>query len=128
MINWLSGIYAEDTWQLPEKLRANFGLRWDWLSGFTDNNQIDPTLNLTYLLRFDLTLHTGVAQYMQVPLFQGIFFGNPDRVRRNHGFAGTGSSNPKTEDDFEVDTGRFFTSTNILRSLRTPSMNIQNAT
>ena len=42
-INLLSGIYLEDTWQITEKLRANVGVRWDRLSGFTYNNQIDPT-------------------------------------------------------------------------------------
>jgi outer membrane receptor protein involved in Fe transport len=43
-INLLSGIYLEDTRQITEKLRANVGVRWDRLSGFTYNNQIDPTV------------------------------------------------------------------------------------
>jgi hypothetical protein len=104
-INLLSGIYLDDTWQLTGKLRANFGLRWDRLSGFTYNNQIDPTLNLIYLLRQDTTLHGGVARYMQVPLFQGISPGAPQAFAGTTGFAGTGTANPETEDDFEVDIG-----------------------
>jgi hypothetical protein len=104
-INLLSGIYLDDTWQLTEKLRANFGLRWDRLSGFTYNNQIDPTLNLMYLLNHDTTLHGGVARYMQVPLFQGISPGAPTAFAGTTGFAGTGTANPETEDDYEVDIG-----------------------
>src|SRR5208337_3038257 len=70
-INLLSGIYLEDTWQISETLCANFGVRWDRLSSFTYNNQIDPTINLVYLPRPDTTLHGGFARYMQVPSFQG---------------------------------------------------------
>jgi TonB dependent receptor/TonB-dependent Receptor Plug Domain len=104
-INLLSGIYLDDTWHLTEKLRANFGLRWDRLSGFTYNNQIDPTLNLMYLLRSDTTLHGGLARYMQVPLFQGISPGAPVAFAGTTGFAGTGTATPETEDDYEVDIG-----------------------
>src|SRR5580698_6022060 len=56
-INLLSGIYLEDTWQITEKLRASFGVRWDRLSGYTYNNQIDPNINFVYALRRDTTLH-----------------------------------------------------------------------
>ena len=104
-INLLSGIYVDDTWQLTEKLRANFGLRWDRLSGFTYNNQIDPSLNLVYLLLPDTTLHGGVARYMQVPLFQGISPGAPAAFAGTTGFSGTGTANPETEDDYEFDIG-----------------------
>src|SRR5208282_251361 len=76
-INLLSGIYLEDTWQITEKLRVNFGVRWDRLSGYTYQNQIDPTINFMYVLRPDTTLHAGFARYMQVPSFQGISMGAP---------------------------------------------------
>lgn len=104
-INLLSGIYLEDTWQITEKLRANFGVRWDRLSGFTYNNQIDPTINLMYLLRSDTTLHGGFARYMQVPSFQGISPGAPAAFAGTTGFSGTGTANPETEDDYELDIG-----------------------
>ena len=90
-INLLSGIYLQDTWQITEKLRANFGVRWDRLSGFTYNNQIDPTINLVYLPRPDTTLHGGFARYMQVPSFQGISPGAPAAFAGTTGLAGTGS-------------------------------------
>jgi hypothetical protein len=104
-INLLSGIYLEDTWQLTEKLRLNLGVRWDRLSGFTYQNQIDPTINLMYLVRPDTTLHGGFARYMQVPSFQGISPGAPEAFKGTTGFAGTGAVNPETEDDYEWDIG-----------------------
>jgi outer membrane receptor protein involved in Fe transport len=104
-INLLSGIYLEDTWQITEKLRANIGVRWDRLSGFTYNNQIDPTLNLVYVARPDTTLHAGFARYMQVPSFQGISPGTPAAFAGTTGLAGTGVVTPETEDDYEWDAG-----------------------
>lgn len=104
-VNLLSGIYAEDTWQITEKLRVNFGLRWDRLSGFTYNNQLDPTINLVYLPRTDTTLHAGFARYMQVPSFQGISPGAPAAFKDTTGAAGPGASTPETEDDYEWDAG-----------------------
>src|ERR1700678_2994121 len=104
-INLLSGIYLEDTWQITEKLRANFGVRWDRLSGYTYNNQIDPNINFVYMLRPNTSLHAGFARYMQVPSFQGISPGAPAAFAGTTGFAGTGATNPETEDDYEGDAG-----------------------
>ncbi len=104
-INLLSGLYLQDTWQITEKLRANFGVRWDRLSGFTYNNQVSPTINLVYLLRPETTLHAGFARYMQVPSFQGISPGAPAAFAGTTGLAGTGATTPQTEDDYEGDAG-----------------------
>ncbi len=104
-INLLSGIYLEDSWQVSEKLRASLGVRWDRLSGYTYNNQFDPNLNLVYALWPDTNLHAGFARYMQVPSFQGISPGAPVAFANTIGFAGTGTVNPKTEDDYEWDVG-----------------------
>ena len=100
-INLLNGIYGEDTWQITETLRANFGLRWDRLSGYSDKSQFDPSVNLVYLPHSDTTLHAGFARYMQVPSFQGISPGAPTAFVGTSGYAGTGTVNPETEDDYE---------------------------
>jgi outer membrane receptor protein involved in Fe transport len=104
-INLLSGIYADDTWQITEKLRVNFGLRWDRLTGFTNNSQVSPTINLVYLPWAHTTLHGGFARYMQVPSFQGISPGAPAAFAGTTGEAGIGGATPKTEDDYEGDIG-----------------------
>ena len=77
---------------MTEKLRANVGVRWDRLSGFTYNNQIDPTINLVYMPWLSTTLHGGFARYMQVPSFQGISSGAPAAFKGTTGVAGTGQS------------------------------------
>src|SRR5277367_609883 len=104
-VNLLSGIYLEDTWQLTEKLRANVGVRSDRLSGFTDHNQVDPTINLVYMPWLSTTLHGGFARYMQVPSFQGISSGAPEAFKGTTGEAGTGTVTPETEDNYEWDVG-----------------------
>jgi hypothetical protein len=103
--NVISGLYVNDLWQISDRLRANLGLRWDDLTGFTDRNQVDPTVNLSYLAAPDTTLHAGFARYMQVPSFLGI----PPNA--SVVFAGTtaggppGISSPLAEDDYEWDAG-----------------------
>jgi outer membrane receptor protein involved in Fe transport len=103
--NIVSGIYLNDLWQIDDRWKLNAGVRWDDLTGFTNNNQVDPTLNLSYLATPDTTLHGGIARYMQVPSFQGI---SPNA---STAFAGTvaggppGVTNPLTEDDVEIDVG-----------------------
>jgi Carboxypeptidase regulatory-like domain/TonB-dependent Receptor Plug Domain len=104
-INLLSGIYLGDTWAPTEKFHANVGVRWDRLSGFTYNNQIDPTINLVYLPWVNTTLHGGFARYMQVPSFQGISPGAPQAFKDTTGEAGNGVVTPETEDDYEWDVG-----------------------
>jgi outer membrane receptor protein involved in Fe transport len=101
----VSGIYVDDLWQIDDRLKLNTGLRWDILTGFTNNNQFDPTINLSWLLTPDTTLHGGFARYMQIPSFQGI------SPTASAAFAGTtaagpsGVSTPMTEDDYEFDAG-----------------------
>jgi outer membrane receptor protein involved in Fe transport len=103
--NFLSGIYVDDLWRINEQWRLNVGLRWDILTGFTNSNQFDPTINLSYLPTPETTFHGGFARYMQVPSFQGI------SPTASAAFAGTsaagppGIATPVTEDDFEWDVG-----------------------
>jgi hypothetical protein len=103
--NVISGVYINDLWEITERLRANLGLRWDDLTGFTQHNQFDPTINFSFLATPDTTLHAGFARYMQLPSFLGIA---PNAATV---FAGTsaegppGVSNPLTEDDYEWDLG-----------------------
>ena len=103
--NILSGLYINDLWQIDDRLKLDLGLRWDDLTGFTSNNQIDPTINVSYLLTPQTTVHGGSARYMQVPSFQGI------SPTASAAFAGTtaagpaGVATPRTEDDVEWDVG-----------------------
>ncbi len=103
--NIVSGVYVNDLIQINERLKANVGLRWDGLTGFTSNNQIDPTINLSYMISPDTTLHGGFARYMQVPSFQGISPTAPAAFAETTAEGPPGISTPLTEDDYEVDIG-----------------------
>ncbi|MGD0144551.1 MAG: TonB-dependent receptor [Rhizomicrobium sp.] len=103
--NILTGLYVNDLWQIDPTLRANIGLRWDTLSGFTRANQLDPTINLSYTPSPDTTFHVGAARYMQVPSFQGISPGAPASFLGTTAEGPLGIATPVTEDDVEFDTG-----------------------
>lgn len=103
--NLLAGLYVDDLWQLGERWKLNMGLRWDRLTGFTDGEQIDPTLNLTFAASDDTTLHTGVSRAMQVPSFQGISPSAPAAFAGTSAAQSPGVSTPLTEDDRQAEFG-----------------------
>jgi len=103
--NLLTGIYVSDRWQLGARWTVNLGLRWDDLTGFTANNQVDPTINVAWVVVPQVTVHGGFARYMQVPSFQGI---SPTASMAFEGTTAAGPagiSTPLTEDDVEWDAG-----------------------
>jgi hypothetical protein len=103
--NVVLGLYVSDLWRISERLSADVGARLDYLSGFTNHKQFDPTINFTYKPTGAATLHAGYARYMQVPSFQGL---SPTVTKA---FASTsaqqspGGPTPLTEDDHEWDVG-----------------------
>ncbi|MGB6604197.1 MAG: TonB-dependent receptor [Steroidobacteraceae bacterium] len=102
--NVITGVYVSDLWRISPNLSASAGLRWDTLSGFTNDHQFDPSLNLVYQAGM-ATFHSGFAHYFQVPSLLGI------SPTAQAAFAGTtaagppGVPTPLTEDDREWDTG-----------------------
>ena len=102
--NVITGIYVSDLWRISPSLSASAGLRFDTLSGFTDDHQLDPSLNLVYQAGI-ATFHSGFARYFQVPSFQGI------SPTAQAAFVGTSAAGPPgvptplTEDDREWDSG-----------------------
>jgi outer membrane cobalamin receptor len=103
--NILAGVYLNDLWQLTDQLRVNIGVRFDSLSGFTNHEQVDPTLNLTYVQSPQTTFHAGFARYMQEPSFQGISPTAPAAFAGTTAAGPPGTPNPLTEDDYEWDVG-----------------------
>ena len=103
--NIVAGVYVSDVWRLSERLSASLGIRWDALSGFTTDHQVDPSVNLVYRADGATTFHLGAARYFQVPSLLGI------SPTAQAAFAGTtaqgspGTPAPLTEDDREVDAG-----------------------
>ncbi len=103
--NILSGIYIDDLWQVAGRLKLNMGFRWDDMTGFTEHDQFDPTINLTYALAPRTLVHAGFARYMQVPSFQGISPTAPAAFAGTTAEGPPGIATPMTEDDFEWDAG-----------------------
>jgi hypothetical protein len=103
--NIVSGIYLNDLWQITDRLALNVGVRWDDLTGFTTSNQFDPTVNVTYALTPQTTVHGGVARYMQVPSFSGISPNAPAAFAGTTAAGPPGIPTPETEDDWEFDAG-----------------------
>lgn len=104
-VNWLAGVYLDDLWKISARLRADIGLRWDRLTGFTDASQLDPTLNLTLRLSGRTTVHAGFARNFQVPVFQGISPGAPAAFAGTTAAGPAGAVSPVTEDDYLWDVG-----------------------
>jgi hypothetical protein len=102
--NIIAGVYVSDLWRISPTLSASAGVRWDTLSGFTNDHQLDPDINLVHQAGI-ATFHSGFARYFQVPSLLGI------SPTAESAFAGTtaagppGVSTPLTEDDREWDTG-----------------------
>jgi hypothetical protein len=104
-LNTVSGIYANDLWNIDSRLRANFGLRWDHLTGFTHGSAIDPTLNMTWTPWSGTDIHGGFARYMQVPSFQGISPNAPAAFAGTTAGGPPGIVTPLVENDSEWDVG-----------------------
>ena len=94
-----------DLWQITDQLRANIGLRFDSLSGFTNHQQVDPTFNLAFAPSPRTTFHGGFARYMQEPSFSGISPTAPAAFEGTTAEGPPGEPNPTTEDDYEWDVG-----------------------
>jgi hypothetical protein len=103
--NVLKGVYISDLWKVTDRFSAYGGIRWDGLTGFTNSHQVDPSVNLSYLLGADTTLHGGFARYIQVPSLLGI---SPTAQAAFEGTTAAGPpgiATPLTEDDREWDIG-----------------------
>ncbi len=74
-INLVYGVYLQDTWKINDEFSVNAGSRWDRVSGFVNDSQFSPTINLIYKPRRDTTVHAGFARNFQLPNFQNISSG-----------------------------------------------------
>jgi outer membrane receptor protein involved in Fe transport len=103
--NIIAGVYLTDLWRIAGPLSASLGVRWDTLSGFTSDHQVDWSANLIYRPDSATTLHAGAARYFQVPSLLGI------APTAQAAFAGTTAAGPPgipvplTEDDRVWDAG-----------------------
>jgi outer membrane receptor protein involved in Fe transport len=63
----LSSIYVQDEWHISEPLTLNYGLRFDRVSAFVEEQQLSPRLNLAYKISDVTALHAGYSRYFTPP-------------------------------------------------------------
>ncbi len=75
--------YLQDEWHVAPTLTLNYGLRYDVLNAYTDNEQLSPRVNLVWKPETADTLHAGYSRYFTPPSLENISGGSIGR------FAGT---------------------------------------
>lgn len=63
----LASFYLQDEWHISKPLTLNYGLRFDKVSAFTEEQQLSPRLNLAYKLSDATAFHAGYSRYFTPP-------------------------------------------------------------
>jgi outer membrane receptor protein involved in Fe transport len=66
-IGKLSSIYLQDEWHISGPLTINYGVRFDKVSAFVDEQQWSPRVNVAYQLAKGTALHAGYSRYFTPP-------------------------------------------------------------
>ncbi|HTW33985.1 MAG TPA: TonB-dependent receptor [Rhizomicrobium sp.] len=62
--------YVQDEWQIVKWLTANYGVRYDRFTAFSEGNQVSPRVNFVVTPLDGTTLHAGYARYFSPPPFE----------------------------------------------------------
>jgi outer membrane receptor protein involved in Fe transport len=63
----LGSIYLQDEWHVLDPLTVNYGVRFDKVSAFIDEQQWSPRVNAAYKLSPSTALHAGYSRYFTPP-------------------------------------------------------------
>ncbi|SHN07151.1 Outer membrane receptor proteins, mostly Fe transport [Duganella sacchari] len=63
----LSSVYLQDEWHIGAPLTVNYGVRFDKVSAFVDEQQWSPRINVAYQLAKGTALHAGYSRYFTPP-------------------------------------------------------------
>ncbi|MFI4941524.1 MAG: TonB-dependent receptor, partial [Burkholderiales bacterium] len=63
----LESIYLQDEWHISKPLTLNYGIRYDHVDAFINEQQWSPRLNLAYTLSDSTGLHAGYSRYFTPP-------------------------------------------------------------
>jgi outer membrane receptor protein involved in Fe transport len=62
-----SSVYLQDEWHLSAPLTLNYGVRFDKVAAYIDEQQWSPRINLAYQLAPGTALHAGYSRYFTPP-------------------------------------------------------------
>ena len=88
----LFGVYVQDEWKVLPRVTINYGLRFDQVNEYTNENQVSPRINVVYKPLDGTTLHAGYSRYFTPPPFE-LVSGNSVNL-----FAGTSAASEVTQD------------------------------
>jgi outer membrane receptor protein involved in Fe transport len=63
----LSSVYLQDEWHISAPLTVNYGVRFDKVDAFVNEQQWSPRINLAYQLAKGTSLHAGYSRYFTPP-------------------------------------------------------------
>jgi outer membrane receptor protein involved in Fe transport len=67
---WLGGVYLQDEWRILPSLTLNYGLRFDAVDQYTNENQVSPRVNAVWKATDTTTVHAGYSRYFVPPPFE----------------------------------------------------------
>jgi outer membrane receptor protein involved in Fe transport len=65
-----ASVFLEDEWKLTQQLTLNYGLRFDYLDAFRNENQLSPRVNLVWKPLEGTTFIAGYSRYFTPPPFE----------------------------------------------------------
>ena len=102
----LASVYLQDEWHVSAPLTVNYGVRFDHVSAFTNEQQWSPRLNAAYKLSSDTSLHAGYSRYFTTPPQELASQSSVDKFTGTTNAATvTTSSNVKSERTHYYDVG-----------------------
>lgn len=60
-------LYIQDEWHISAPLTLNYGLRFDHVDAYINEQQLSPRLNLSYKASESTSLHAGYSRYFTPP-------------------------------------------------------------
>jgi outer membrane receptor protein involved in Fe transport len=100
------GVYIQDEWRLLPTLTLNYGLRFDAVNEYTDENQLSPRINLVWQPADDTSLHAGYARYFTPPPFELVSSNTLGLFNNTTGAASVAQDSPvKAERSHYFDVG-----------------------
>ena len=91
--SWSYSAYLQDEWQVADSLTLNYGLRFDEVDAFRNENQVSPRVGLVWIPVEGTTFHAGYARYFSPPPFELVA---SETISK---FAGTTAQPPGSQND-----------------------------